>query len=390
MAELQINRSLCVGCGVCQSACAAGALSLSDGKIAVSDACVLCGVCVDACALGALSLPGKGVRADTASYRGIMVFCEVRNGAFVPVAYELLCAGRALADEKGVPLIAVAGGPAEEDALDTLAGCGADHVLCARSSAVSPACEAALTAFLCAAVKAERPEILLIGATSLGRSLAPRTAARLRTGLTADCTKLSIDPETGLLLQTRPAFGGNLMATISTPACRPQMASVRPGVMAAPKAIVPRPCAVTVLEGDFAPESAARVVASLPRREQGGIQDARVIVTAGRGIGPKKNMALVHRLAQLLGGAVGVSRPLVDAGYGDYGMQIGQTGASVAPELLILCGVSGAVQHVAGIQGAKTIVAINKDPDAPIFSSAHYAVVGDCAEVLTALIEALS
>ena len=139
MAELQINRSLCVGCGVCQSACAAGALSLSDGKIAVSDACVLCGVCVDACALGALSLPGKGVRADTASYRGIMVFCEVRNGAFVPVAYELLCAGRALADEKGVPLIAVAGGPAEEDALDTLAGCGADHVLCARSSAVSPA-----------------------------------------------------------------------------------------------------------------------------------------------------------------------------------------------------------------------------------------------------------
>jgi len=217
-----------------------------------------------------------------------------------------------------------------------------------------------------------------------GRSLAPRVAARVGTGLTADCTGLDIGAD-GLLQQTRPAFGGNLMATIITAARRPQMATVRPGVFsAAPRAAGRQGEVVRVQQptGLVLPQ----VLKTAPGAPGESIAAARVIVSAGRGIGNQKNLELVRRLAERLGGSMGVTRPLVDMGWAPYPCQIGQTGLAVAPDLLVCCGVSGAIQHLAGMGGAKVVVAINSDPQAPIFGAAHYKVVGDAVEILKQLL----
>ena len=248
--------------------------------------------------------------------------------------------------------------------------------------------EAPYTDWICRLAAEYKPEILLFGATPFGRSLAPCVAARLQTGLTADCSVLDIDGETGLLRQTRPAFGGNLMATIVTPHHRPQMATVRPGVM-------PLPAADAARQGQIVTDDAAvapGLVELLQEVRDGGgsaLQKAEVIVSVGRGIGQRKNMKLAEELAAKLGGVMGVSRPLVEMGWATQDRQIGQTGTAVAPRLLIACGISGAIQHLAGIAGAKTVVAVNTDPNAPIFGAADYKVVADAAETLRALIDAL-
>ena len=250
--------------------------------------------------------------------------------------------------------------------------------------------------WICELAEERRPEAMLFGATAFGRELAPRVAVRLQTGLTADCTALDIDPKTGALLQTRPAFGGNLMATIECPAHRPQMATVRPGVFAAPERVTAGAGACVdlaagiITQAPLAPEVAPRVaVLGIEPVTGGSIAQAERLVVVGRGIGSKKNLPLMERLAELLHAELGCTRPLVEAGWLDYAHQVGQTGAAVAPKLLVSIGVSGAIQHLAGIGGAETVVAINEDAAAPIFGVADYAVVGDAVEVATELIAQL-
>jgi electron transfer flavoprotein alpha subunit len=237
-------------------------------------------------------------------------------------------------------------------------------------------------------VQQYKPEIFLLGASSRGRDLAGSVATELYTGLTADCTGLDIDPETNLLRQTRPAFGGNIMATIICPNYRPQMATVRHRVFEMPAADPARQGQIVAIQPLMGEEEiATRVVDFIEEQGQVNLADAKIIVSGGRGVGGPDGFEPVRQLAEILGGAVGSSRAAVDAGWIPYAHQVGQTGRTVRPDLYIACGISGAVQHLAGMGTSKIIVAINKDPEAPIFSVANYGIVGDLFQVVPALAE---
>lgn len=388
MAKLLISDS-CIGCGLCIGSCPSEALKLEGGRAAVDpDRCILCGLCFESCPVGAISPADKEKRSFD-SYNGVWVFIEQAGGKPLAVGFELLNKGRELADSKGTSLTALFFGPGVSGVAGELIAGGADSVILCDDVSLSNNLELPYTALISGLIEARRPDILLFGATAFGRSLAPRVAARVRTGLTADCTELGIDPKSGLLLQTRPAFGGNLMATIVTEHARPQMATVRPGVFPAGKPDPGRKGTVTFAE---APRSDERVqlLKTRPEDAAAGISDAEIIVSAGKGIGSQKNLKLVRQFAELIGGELGVTRPLVDMGWSEYRRQIGQTGTSVSPKLLITLGVSGAIQHLAGIGGAETVIAVNADPDAPIFTRADYKIVGDCVEILKELIKQFS
>lgn len=387
MSGLIIERDKCVGCGICIKTCSAKALYMQDKKAYVNSDCVLCGICVDACSFKAISIKKEDLsEIDLSKYNGIWVFAEQHLGEVQTVAFELICKGKELAEEKNTKLTAILFGNNIEAEAQKLVGYGADRVIICANELLEDNLDERYVEIFGHLIDKYKPEILLFGATGFGRSIAPRLAARVRTGLTADCTMLEIDKETGLLKQTRPAFGGNLMATIICPNHRPQMATVRPGVMPIKEGNYERKGEVIRESIIIAKTSKVEILEQLFLQETGSIADAEIIVSAGRGIGSQKNMELVAKLAGLIGGTVGVSRPLVDIGWSEYKNQIGQTGFSVAPKLLITCGISGAIQHLAGISGAETIVAINSDPDAPIFSVADYKIVGDCVEVLKKLI----
>ena len=410
MSGLVVTTEKCVGCRRCERVCANAGIEVVDRKARVLDGCVSCGMCVDACPVGALSIEKDAAGVDLSEYENIWVFAQVDSaGAVLPVACELLGKARELADERGCELVAVLGEPldpgiagddeatangaAEADAnVVTLLAAGADEVIRTRLAENDAEVYAA---WLCDLALERKPEVILYGATNFGRELAPRVAVLLQTGLTADCTILEMDAERGLLQQTRPAFGGNLMATIVCPSHRPQMATVRPGIFPAPE---PREVRSVVVEDVPLAEGVERRVRVLSREAagtNGSITDADVLVVVGRGIGSKKALAPVRRLVELLGERLGCkveigrTRPVVEAGWLDYSHQVGQTGVSVAPKLLLSLGVSGAIQHLAGISGAQAIVAVNDDPDAPIFGAAQYKVVGDCHAVVDELIEKL-
>ncbi len=318
----------------------------------------------------------------------LWVFCEVQSGELLPVGMQLLGRAKALAAESNRPLYAIVIGEMPQDTVKTLGEAGADEVICSDGPSLSDKLEQPYADCLIDLAQKFQPDILLVGATPFGRAFAPRVAAALGTGLTADCTELSIEAESGLLLQTRPAFGGNMMATIKTATHRPQMATVRPGVLPLPEPVeTPLNEPIAIPYNDEA--GLARLLSETAISKGADISQSKIIVAAGRGIGQKKNLKLVRALADKLGGEVGASRPLVDMGFCPYSSQIGQTGYSVAPDLLICCGISGAVQHLAGIGGAKTVIAINTDPKAPIFSVADYKIVGDCVTVLENLLKLL-
>jgi len=384
-----IKKDLCIGCGACTGACGAGALEIgAEGYAVVNDNCVMCGMCVDACPVEAISLEKEDNGNDITAYEGIWVFCQRSEGKFMDVAYQLLGKGRELADAMGTKLTAVAFGHKLTD-LETLIHAGADTVLAADDEKLAFCMDIPYAELLAKLIKEKKPSAILYGATAFGRSVAPRVAAAVQTGLTADCTVLEIDPETKLLQQTRPAFGGNLMATIICPNTRPQMATVRPGVMPALTPDTSRKGEIEFVRDIPAACDAVKLLKSVSEAGGDNITDYEILVVAGKGVGAKKNMKIVKRLAELLGGTYGVSRPLIDAGYAEYKHQVGQTGCSVAPKLLISVGVSGAIQHLAGIGGAENIIAVNTDAEAPIFNVAHYAVVGDCIDFMKAMIEKL-
>ncbi len=328
-------------------------------------------------------------QSETGS-KNVWVFAELRQGKLAPVVIELLGEGRKLAaalDQKLCAVLLSGGGCQELQA--QLAGYGADVIY----SVESPLLDHYTTdGFVCALndlVEGEKPEIFLFGATHVGRDLAPRLAARINTGLTADCTGLDIDPETGNLRQTRPAFGGNLMATILCPNSRPQMSTVRPGVM--DKAVYRKERQaeiVTVQAGVKAEEIRTRLIETVVGAlNQVSLTDAKVIVSGGLGLGGPEGYALLQKLADRLGGTIGASRAAVDAGWIAQNRQVGQTGTTVKPDVYIACGISGAIQHLAGMKQSKLIVAINTNREAPIFEIADYGLVGDYKEVIPALLE---
>ena len=390
--SVTLNQEKCTGCGECEDSCPFGVIEIVDAKPVIGDGCTLCGSCTEACPEGALVIIDDSAQpaVDLSDYKGVWVFCEQRRGKLHSVGPELLGKGRELADQLKTDLTAVVFGSGIADLPAELIRAGADAVLTADKPELEHFTDDAYGQVLAALINERKPEIVLCGATALGRSFFPRTANEVNAGLTADCTGLSIDPDNGLLLQTRPAFGGNIMATIICPNHRPQMATVRPKVMRRSPDDDQRSGQIIQVDlpADFA--ALSKVVDSIEEESQSALlADAEIIVCAGRGVREAANLALVEELADLLGGAVGATRGVVDNEWISYAHQVGQTGRTVSPKLYIGVGVSGAVQHVVGMQSSDVIVAINSDPNAPIFDVATYGIVGDLFEVVPAMIQRL-
>jgi len=321
-------------------------------------------------------------------HSGVWVFAEQRSGVLMNVVFELLGAGRWLADEMGTYLGAVLCSSDETALAKQLIAAGADKVICCRSPYLDTYTTDAYAKALVEAISSHKPEVVLYGATHIGRDLAPRIAAMVGTGLTADCTALAIDPKDKKLLQTRPAFGGNLMATIICPDNRPQMATVRPGVMTHAARDENRVGEIVLFPVNIAPEDVRTRVVEVVKELScvASLADAEVIVTGGKGLGSPDGFALLEKLAGLIGGAVGATRACVDLGWMPHNRQVGQTGTTVRPKVYIACGVSGAIQHLVGMQDSKCIIAINKNESAPIFEVADYGLVGDLYRIIPELI----
>jgi electron transfer flavoprotein alpha subunit len=324
---------------------------------------------------------------NIADYKGVWVFAEQREGELQKVSLELLGEGRRIADELGVKLTALLLGNNIEALATTLAEHGADEVLVADDKNLEHYTTDAYTKVICDLANERKPGILFVGATFIGRDLGPRIAARLSTGLTADCTSIEVEVEGGALLATRPAFGGNLMATIACPDHRPQMATVRPGVFAK-ITTDPSNCNIEKVDVQLADSDVRTKVLEIIKSKKDivDIAEADFIVAGGRGVGSKENFALLKELADALEGTVGGSRAAVENGWIDGAYQVGQTGKTVRPQIYIACGISGAIQHVAGMQDSDLIIAVNKDDSAPIMKIADYAIVGDVAKVVPELI----
>ncbi len=387
-----IHPALCKGCGKCVGGCPFAAIAMRDRKAVIGLSCTGCGACVALCPFGAIeSREAPASRAGLEEYRGVWVFAEQRDGALMDVALELLGEGRRLADELGTELCALLLGQGVAALSQRLIACGADKVYLADDPALNRYTTDAYAKIIHEAIERYKPEIVLLGATHIGRDLAPCLAARCRTGLTADCTRLEIDPADRKLMQTRPAFGGNLMATILCPNHRPQMSTVRPGVMQKSVPDDGRTGEVIRLPVAFADGELRTKVVQVVRsvKEIVKLTDAEVIVSGGRGLGNPEGFELLQKLAARLGGVVGASRAAVDAGWINHSFQVGQTGMTVKPRLYFACGISGAIQHVAGMQKSDCIVAVNTDEHAPIFDIADYGIVGDLYCVIPAILEAL-
>lgn len=384
----------CIGCGKCVRVCPFEAIDMIDKKAKINDKCTACGQCVEACPVDAIEKEEKKFRAggvDVNLYRGVWVFAEQRDGKLLNVAIELVGEGRKIADALQVPLTAVLLGHNIDGLAEKLVKYGADTVLYADHELLNVYTTDGYTRVIYELISSRKPEIMLIGATNVGRDLGPRISARAHTGLTADCTKLDVDLENRRLMQTRPAFGGNLMATIVCPDHRPQMSTVRPGVMEKAKYDEKRTGEIIKFTPDLKDHDIRARVLEIVKGVKAEVElsDAKIIVSGGRGLGNPEGFKLIEELAKKLGGVVGASRATVDAGWIEHSHQVGQTGKTVRPSLYVACGISGAIQHLAGMQESKVIVAINKDPDAPILKVADYGIVGDVYEILPQLIEAL-
>jgi electron transfer flavoprotein alpha subunit len=389
MAKLLIDKDTCTGCESCISSCPFGALSMKEGIAAVDEKCTFCGACVDVCPVSAITLEKeeKAITIDTAAYKDVWVFIEHEHGKVANVSFELLGEGRKLADTLGCHLSGMIFGNGVDGFIKEVIAYGAEKVYVTESPVLD---QYRADPYACAAtnlIRKYKPEIVLFGATTQGRDFAGTVATTLEVGLTADCTGLDIDPETKYLRQTRPAFGGNIMATIlDYPNYRPQMSTVRPKVFAMPKRddsrkgeIIREPLPMTE------EQVRTKILEFIKGTEAVNLVDAEIIVSGGRGLGNSENFKVIRELAGVLGAAVGASRAAVDSGWIPYEHQVGQTGRTVRPKIYIASGISGAIQHLAGMKTSDIIIAINKDPEAPIFKVATYGIVGDLFTVLPML-----
>jgi len=390
---IKVSLDKCIGCSLCVRACGQNAITIADKKAVIDLAkCNLCAACLEACKkYQAITITkDTSSKIDVNDYAGVAVFVEQHEGKVAGVSYEMLGEGRKLADQLGEKLVAVLLGSGMKGAADDLVKFGADRVVYFDSPELARFRDDTYAALVSEFVDSDKPSILLAGATAIGRSFIPKVAARVWGGLTADCTKLDIDTERRLLLGTRPAFGGNLMATIIAPHHRPQIATVRHKVMKAATRYDSRTGEVVVKSVDAAKIIERTKILDFVKEVEStvNITEADIIVSGGRGMGKPENFSLIRDLAEVLGAAVGASRAAVDAGWIPYSHQVGQTGKTVCPKLYIACGISGSVQHMAGMQSSDFIIAVNKDPNADIFQIANLGLVGDALQVLPELTKA--
>lgn len=381
----------CIGCGACVDVCPFGAIIMEDGKAVITEACTACGACIEVCPVSAIIREEgpKVVAGDKDSYKGVWVYIEQHGGQARGVGIELIGQARLLADELKQEVAAVVIGEKVENLAKEMFAYGADKVYLVEGGEYSYFTTDAYTIALTDLIETYKPSVILLGATNDGRDLGPRVACRVQTGLTADCTGLSIDEQTGLVAWTRPAFGGNIMATILCPEHRPQMGTVRPKVFK-------KPVADETRTGEIIKVSSKVKQADIRTKlidvinvctASCNLEEAEIIVSGGRGMCKPENFSLIEELATVLGGAVGASRAAVDAGWKPALHQVGQTGKTVGPKIYFACGISGAIQHLAGMSSSDIVIAINKDADAPIFKMADYGIVGDAMDVIPTLIE---
>lgn len=409
---IQVINEKCKGCNLCLKACPFDAIDMVDKIAVINDKCTACNQCIDACPFKAIEKTGDDEEVDLSAYKNVWVYAEQRKGKLMNVALELIGEGYRLAKEisEDTKVCAVLIGDEIGHLADECYAYGADEVILIEDPLLKNYTTDAYTKVLVDACHQYKPELVIYGATHIGRDLAPRVAARMNTGLTADCTRLDIkvssyidyadnnttldtstldpkDPSTGIK-QTRPAFGGNLMATIICPKTRPQMSTVRPGVMQKREKVEGAKGVLTVYKPTIAASDIHVNIVEIVKhaKELVSLTDAEIICSGGRGLGDPSGFELIKKFADKVGGVVGSSRAAVDAGWIDHSHQVGQTGTTVKPKIYFACGISGAIQHLAGMQTSDIIVAINKDPDAPIFEVADYGIVGDLYKVIPEII----
>lgn len=368
--------------------CPFGAIEEVNGKVEIGAGCKMCKLCVKNGPKGAFEfIEEKKVSINKDEWKGITVYVDHHEGEIHPVTYELIGKAREMAAKINHPVYCVFVGHNIKDKCDTLLSYGVDEIFVYDDEEFKEFRIEPYTAAVEDYIKNVKPTIMLVGGTTLGRSLAPRLAARFKTGLTADCTILDIQENTDLD-QIRPAFGGNIMAHIHTPNHRPQFATVRYKIFSAPEKIEIPTGKITLCNiSKEKLSSKIEVLDVKPKTKEVGLEDAEVIIVASRAIKKQEDMKMIYKLADKLGAQVGGTRPMVEAGWLDPRKQIGLSGRTVKPKLIITCGVSGAVQFVAGMSGSDYIIAINQDEKAPIFDVAHMALIGDIYEIIPKLIE---
>lgn len=410
---IKVIEEKCKGCGICVKSCPFDAIDMVGKFAVINEKCTACSQCIEKCPFDAIEKTGEEkAAADLSAYKNVWVFAEQRQGKLMNVALELIGEGyrlsREVSDECKVCAVVV-GDSVVDSLTDELFAYGADKVYKISHPLLANYTTDGYTKVISDAILAYKPETVLFGATHIGRDLAPRIAARLDTGLTADCTRLDVSTDTYInylkshttldtstlsgyaddknLKQTRPAFGGNLMATILCPKTRPQMSTVRSGVMSKREKDTSLKGELIVVEPTLSEQDMRVKVLDIVKqaKEMVSLTDAEIICAGGRGLGNADGFALLEELSKTVGGVIGASRAAVDAGWIDPSHQVGQTGCTVKPKIYFACGISGAIQHLAGMQSSDIIIAINKDPDAPIFEVADYAIVGDLFKVIPEL-----
>lgn len=379
----------CIGCSACVTACPFGAIEMQGEKAIITEACTVCGACIEVCPVTAIVRDAEEAKTavDKSAYKDVWVFLETSNGKIRNVSLELLGEGRKLADQTKEQLAGVLIGENVESLAKEAFASGADKVYLVEAAELKHYNTDGYTAVMTDLIQSYKPSVILLGATNDGRDLGPRVACRVGTGLTADCTGLGIDEASGLVAWTRPAFGGNIMATILCPDHRPQMGTVRPSVFKKPEADYSRTGEIIRVASKVKAEDIRTKLIELIQvcTTSCNLEEAEIIVSGGRGLGKPENFCHVEALAEVLGGVVGASRAAVDAGWKPHMHQVGQTGKTVGPKIYFACGISGAIQHLAGMSSSDIVIAINKDPDAPIFKMADFGIVGDAMEVLPIL-----